>query len=85
MSFKADVIADNSGKWVSNALRFATEKEAQVYVDDLMMRWTAVRDTRVTESDDPVNAELEQTGEQRWRLQYVTAPDEAARRTALDF
>lgn len=54
-SFKAQVIADNSGKWVNNALRFATRKEAEDYVVDLAWRWTLVRETRVVESDDPVN------------------------------
>jgi hypothetical protein len=28
MSYKADVIADSSGKWCNNALRFAARKEA---------------------------------------------------------
>jgi len=59
MSFKGEVIADNSGKWCGNALRFATAEEAQVYIGDLMMRWTAVRDVRVVESDDPVNYKIE--------------------------
>ena len=55
MSYKAEVIADSSGKWCSNALRFATREEAEANVQDLMMRWLAVRGTRVVESDDPVN------------------------------
>lgn len=63
MSFKAEVIADNSGKWCGNALRFATKEEAEIYVDDLMMRWTAVRDTRVVECDDPVTDMLQKQGE----------------------
>lgn len=54
MSWKPEVIADNSGKWVSNMLRFATREEAEQYVYDLAMRWTAVRDTRVVECDEPV-------------------------------
>jgi hypothetical protein len=49
------VIADSTGKWSSNALRFATELEARAYVIDLEWRWTSVRDTRVVESDDPVS------------------------------
>lgn len=57
MSYKAEVIADSSGKWVGNALVFATGEEAQLYVMDLAMRWTAVRETRVVESDGAVNAE----------------------------
>jgi hypothetical protein len=47
--------ADSSGKWCGNALRFATLEEAEANVQDLMMRWFAVRETRVIESDDPVN------------------------------
>jgi len=55
MSFKPEVIADPSGRWCGNALRFATREEAEANVRDLMMRWFAVRETRVVESDDPVN------------------------------
>ena len=55
MSFKPEVIADSSGKWSGNALRFATREEAEANVQDLMMRWFAVRDTRVVECDDPAN------------------------------
>ena len=54
MSFKPEVIADTSGKWYGNALCFATREEAEANVRDLMMRWFAVRETRVVESDDPV-------------------------------
>jgi hypothetical protein len=54
-SYKAEVIADHTGKWCGNALRFATEAEAQRYVDDLEFRWTAVRETRVVASEDPPN------------------------------
>jgi hypothetical protein len=52
------VIADSTGQWVGNATRFASETEAQIYVIDLSMRWTSVRDTRVVESDDPVTYEI---------------------------
>jgi hypothetical protein len=62
MSFKAEVIADNSGQFCSNTLRFATREEAMQYVDDLAMRWTLVIDTRVIESDDPVNYRLNEHG-----------------------
>jgi hypothetical protein len=54
MSFKPEVIADQSGKWAGNALRFATRAEAEANVFDLMMRWWAVKETRVVEVDDPV-------------------------------
>lgn len=55
MSFASEVIADNSGKFCGNSLRFATRAEAETYVADLAMRWTLVRETRVVESSDPVN------------------------------
>ena len=71
MSFKPEVIADSSGKWSGNALRFATEEEAKIYVDDLMMRWTAVRDTRVVEVEDPVTVWLDLEGS-GWRLVLLT-------------
>lgn len=51
-SYKAEVIADSSGEWVGNALRFATKEEAEKYAMDLSMRWTAVRDWRVVPSKD---------------------------------
>jgi hypothetical protein len=55
MSWAPEVIADSTGKWVGNQLRFATKQEALDNVRDLEMRWFAVRDTRVVESSDPVN------------------------------
>ena len=58
MSYQAEVIADSSGEFVGNGLRFATQTEAQQYARDLFGRWTLVRETRVVESTDPVNAEF---------------------------
>lgn len=55
MAWKSEVIADSSGKWTGNALRFATKAEAEQYVADLSMRWMAVRETRVVECEDAVN------------------------------
>jgi hypothetical protein len=55
MSWKPEVIADNSGKWCGNALRFETKAEAEANVRDLASRWILVRDTRVVETEDPVN------------------------------
>jgi hypothetical protein len=55
MSYKPEVIADSSGKWCGNALRFATREEAEANVRDLSDRWFAVRETRVVISQDPVN------------------------------
>jgi hypothetical protein len=54
-SYKAEVIADSTGTWTGNACRFATQVEAEKYVLDLMMKWTAVRDTRVVESEEMPN------------------------------
>jgi hypothetical protein len=53
-SFKTEVVADSTGKWAGNALRFATRAEADDYVSDLMRRWTSVRGWRSVKSDDPV-------------------------------
>jgi hypothetical protein len=55
MSFKPEVQTDATGMWYGNALRFATRTEAEAQVADLMLRWTAVRDTRVVECGKPVN------------------------------
>lgn len=54
-SYKPEVIADSSGKWFGNALRFATYDEALANARDLSSRWFAVRDYRAVESTDPVN------------------------------
>lgn len=52
-SWKAEVIADDSGNWASNALRFRTKEACERYGRDLMWRWLLVRDVRATECDDP--------------------------------
>jgi hypothetical protein len=54
-SFAPEVIADSSGKFIGNRLRFATKAEAEANVQNLSWRWLSVRETRVVESDDPVN------------------------------
>jgi hypothetical protein len=54
VSFKPEVQVFGSDNWVGNSLRFATREEADRYVVDLAMRWTAVRDVRVIEVDEPV-------------------------------
>jgi hypothetical protein len=54
MSWAPEVIADSSGQWVGNALRFATREEAEQNVQDLFFRWTVVREMRVVESEEPV-------------------------------
>jgi hypothetical protein len=55
MSWCPQVLADSSGVWSSNALRFVTREEAEMYVKDLKSRWLMVYDTRVVDSPDPVN------------------------------
>ena len=57
-SYAPEVIAEANGKFTGNALRFATEVEAEIWVNDLANRWFAVRETRVVESDDPVNYQI---------------------------
>jgi hypothetical protein len=54
-SFKVQVIADETSKWLDNGMRFATYQDADHYGRDLASRWTAVRAFRVIESNDPVN------------------------------
>lgn len=49
--FKVEVIADDSGKWCSNALRFDSQEAAAEHGRDLFGRWTAVREYRVVNVD----------------------------------
>ncbi len=42
-----EVIADSSGTFAGNGLRFATGKEAIAYGEDLSSRWMLVREFRV--------------------------------------
>lgn len=59
MSYKVEVLADNSGKYATNGLAFATEAEAERYGLDLALRWGQVRDWRVIESDETVTDVIE--------------------------
>lgn len=58
MSYKPEVIADNSGKWCPNGLAFATYEEALRWAKDLESRWLLVREVRAVESDEPVNCRI---------------------------
>jgi hypothetical protein len=49
MPWKVEVIADGTGQWCGNGLRFTTRKEAEDYGWNLSMRWTAVRSMRAVE------------------------------------
>jgi hypothetical protein len=53
MSWKVEVITDDSGAWEGDALRFPTEQEALAYARDLEFRCSAVRDKRIVRSDEP--------------------------------
>jgi len=54
MSWKVEVIADNSGTWAGNGLRFPSEDEANDYGRDLAGRWMSVRQWRSVQCDEPV-------------------------------
>lgn len=54
-SWVPEVIADNSGKWAGNGLRFRTKAEAEQWAKELSWRWTAVREYRAAPSEDPPN------------------------------
>jgi hypothetical protein len=54
-SYKVEVIADRSGQWASNALRFANYADAENWAHDLWSRWLAVRDHRIVTSEDEPN------------------------------
>jgi hypothetical protein len=47
--FKVEVMADRSGEWCGNGLRFDTREKAEAYARDLWSRWTLVREWRVVE------------------------------------
>jgi hypothetical protein len=56
-SYKVGVrtTSDPTERWGENALRFATYEEAEAWAIDLSLRWTAVREITVLESDDEPN------------------------------
>jgi len=62
MSWKIEVVVDDSGEWEGDPLRFETQREALAYARDLEFRWSAVRDKRVVKSEDPVNHSWPQCG-----------------------
>lgn len=63
MSWKVQVIADTSKKWIDNHLRFSERREAEEYAWLLAMRWLLVREWRVVWSEDPVNFLYKETVE----------------------
>lgn len=87
MSFKVEVIADDSGKWVSNALRFPTKASAEAYGKDLYSRWTAVKEWRAVPSKDPVTEtsyEDPKLGISERRPRYMTHAQERAEEKKAD-
>jgi hypothetical protein len=54
VSYAAEVIADDTGRWTGNQMRFPTEVEAMAYATALSWRWIAVREWRAVPSTDPV-------------------------------
>lgn len=85
MSYKVEVIADDSGEWVSNALRFPTEEKAKKYAKDLFSRWTSVREWRVVPVDDPTNEYHDpKMGISEKRPRYMTHAQERAEEKKAD-
>ena len=66
MNYKVEVIADDSGKWCGNALRFQTHGEATWYANDLRSRWMLVTATRVVESEEEQNARVVANRLEQW-------------------
>ena len=55
-SFAPEVQTAGDGEtWSGNALRFAKREDAEAWVTNLSYRWTAVKATRVVESEDEPN------------------------------
>lgn len=65
MSWKPEVQTGSDPQWYQNGLAFATVEEAQAYARDLTCRWTAVRDYRVVQSDEPTNYRWTEAGLER--------------------
>lgn len=72
MSWKIEVVVDDSGEWEGDPSRFETQREALAYARDLEFRWSAVRDKRVVKSEDPVNQSWPQC---RYRAGPTRSPD----------
>jgi hypothetical protein len=69
MSFKVEVIADNSGRWCGNERVFATPEEAAAYARDLASRWVLVREWRVV----PTTELTHDGSDEPSRMQAATA------------
>ncbi len=49
MDYAVEVIADSSGTFCGNGLKFDTVEAAEIYAKDLWSRWTAVKEWRVVQ------------------------------------
>ncbi len=58
-SFKVEVQTSGDPKYYSNALRFGTRAEAEIYGADLANRWLAATDWHTAESPDQPNYKIE--------------------------
>lgn len=63
MSWRVEVIADQSGKWCGNGCYYPSKEAAQIAASDLAARWFLVREWRVVEDSkrathDIVNGRL---------------------------
>jgi len=78
MSFKVEVLVAGESEWASNALRFATKKEAEDYGADLWRRWTAVKKYRIVVVDEPVNCRFTKNGLEflRWPIEEINSRKE---------
>lgn len=69
MSWKIEVVIDDSGQWEGDDRRFATEEEALTRAHDLEWRCAAIREKRIVWTTDPVN----QSARQRLRKSFLEA------------
>ena len=58
MAFQAEFRAVGESTFHSNALVFATEKEAEAYARDLFSRWMGAEEYRVVETDKKVTYKI---------------------------
>ena len=55
MSYKVEVLTIGDTNYCGNGLRFKEKPDAETYAVDLAIRWLAVKDYRVVESQDAPN------------------------------
>lgn len=55
MAFLIEVVADASGKWAGNAMRYGDFQSAKDAAIDLANRWLLVTKARVVEFDEDEN------------------------------